>query len=68
VRSKPPLSPRETDVLRLISQGRTYAEAAERLGISAHTVASHVKKAYRKLGANSAASAILLAARLGILK
>lgn len=28
----------------------TYAQAGERLNVSAHTIATHVKKAYRKLG------------------
>lgn len=65
--SEPRLTPREVDVLRLIASGHTYAEAAVRLGISVHTVAAHIKKLYRKLGANSAASATLRAARLGIL-
>jgi len=64
---KPRLTPREVDVLRLIAAGHTYAQAAVRLGVSVHTVAAHIKKMYRKLGANSAASATLRAAQLGIL-
>jgi DNA-binding CsgD family transcriptional regulator len=61
------LTAREREVLKLIATGHTYAGAAARLGISTHTVAAHVKKIYRKLGANSAASATLRAAQLGIL-
>jgi DNA-binding CsgD family transcriptional regulator len=45
-----PLTSRERDVLRLVARGHTYASAAERLGLSTHTVASHIKKIYRKLG------------------
>lgn len=62
------LTVRETDVLRLIARGYTYARAAQRLGISAHTVASHVKKAYRKLGVHSAGAAVMRAAKLGLIE
>jgi DNA-binding CsgD family transcriptional regulator len=58
---------REIDVLRLMSQGCTYAEVAARLRMSVHTVASHVKKSYRKLGVHSAAAAVTRAAELGLL-
>ena len=61
------LSEREADVLRLIARGHTYAEAAQRLGVSPHTVASHVKKAYRKLGVHSAGAAVLSAVKLGLI-
>lgn len=58
------LSPREIDVMRLISRGYTYARAAERLGLSAHTVSSHIKKIYRKLGVHSAGAAVMRAVKL----
>jgi DNA-binding CsgD family transcriptional regulator len=61
------LSAREAEVLRLIAGGHTYAQAAARLGISLHTVAAHVKKAYRKLGVHSAAAAIMRAIELGLI-
>ena len=61
------LTAREADILRLIARGHTYAQAAARLGISLHTVAAHIKKAYRKLGVHSAAAAIMRAAQLGII-
>jgi DNA-binding CsgD family transcriptional regulator len=62
------LTPRETDILRLISRGYTYARAAERLGLSAHTVASHIKKIYRKLGVHSAGAAVMRAVKLGVIE
>ena len=62
------LTERETDVLRLIARGYTYARAAERLGLSPHTVASHIKKIYRKLGVHSAVAAVMRAARLGLIE
>jgi DNA-binding CsgD family transcriptional regulator len=62
------LTPREIDILRLISRGYTYARAAERLGLSAHTVASHIKKTYRKLGVHSAGAAVMRAVKLGFIE
>ena len=62
------LTPREIDILRLISRGDTYARAAERLGLSAHTVASHIKKIYRKLGVHSAGAAVMRAVKLGVIE
>lgn len=61
------LTPRESDVLRLLSQGCTYGQAADRLGVSLHTVASHLKNAYRKLGVRCAAAAVMRAVELRIL-
>jgi DNA-binding CsgD family transcriptional regulator len=58
------LTSREIDVLRLLSRGYTYLEIGGRLGISVHTVTSHIKKSYRKLGAHSAAAAVTRAAEL----
>ena len=61
------LTPREVEVLRLIARGFSYARAAEHLGVSPHTVASHIKKLYGKLGVHSAGAAVMRAARLGII-
>lgn len=61
------LTLREADVLRLVAGGCTYAQAAERLGISAHTVGSHIKNAYRKLEVHSAAAAVMRAVELRLL-
>ena len=60
------LTPRESDVLRLIARGCTYAQAADRLGVSLHTVTSHVKNAYRKLGVRSGAAAVMRAVELKV--
>jgi DNA-binding NarL/FixJ family response regulator len=61
------LTPRETAVLQLLARGCTYSQAAERLGISTHTVRSHVKNAYRKLAVRSAAAAVMRAIELRLL-
>jgi len=62
------LSRRELDVLRLLAEGASYAEVAQRLGISAHTVTSHVKNCYRKLGVRTAADAVARARELKLLE
>jgi DNA-binding CsgD family transcriptional regulator len=49
VEQKLGLTTREADVLRLLARGRTYAQAARELGMSVHTVGTHLKNAYRKL-------------------
>jgi len=61
------LTAREADVLRLIARGHTYGKVADELGVSAHTVGTHVKNAYRKLEVHSAAAAVLQAVRLGLI-
>ena len=58
------LTTREIDVISLLAQGCTYAAIAQRLGISAHTVASHIKNAYRKLEVHCAAAAVMRAVEL----
>jgi DNA-binding NarL/FixJ family response regulator len=45
-----PLSPRETEVLRLIAWGNTNKEIATRLDLSVKTVEAHKANAMRKLG------------------
>ena len=61
------LTLREADVVRLLASGCTYAEIAERLGISAHTVASHIKNLYRKLDVHCAAAAVMKALELQVI-
>ena len=62
------LTARETDVLRLLSRGYSYAEVGDRLGISMHTVTSHIKNCYRKLAVHSGTAAVTRAAELGLLR
>jgi DNA-binding NarL/FixJ family response regulator len=63
-----PLTTRETEVLRLVSRGYSYSEVGDRLGISMHTVTSHIKNSYRKLAVHSGAAAVTRAAELGLLR
>ena len=62
------LTPREVQVVRLLSHGCTYEQAALRLGISPHTVVTHIKNAYRKLDVHNAAAAVMQAARLRLIE
>jgi DNA-binding CsgD family transcriptional regulator len=47
------LTPAELDVVRVVVAGRTNREAAALLFLSPHTVSSHLRHAYAKLGINS---------------
>lgn len=51
------LTPRELEVLRLLAQGLTSAQIAERLVIGLVTVNSHVRSIYSKLGVTSRSAA-----------
>lgn len=51
------LTPRELDVLRLVSEGLTDAEVAERLYVSRRTVTSHLTSIYTKLDVSSRTAA-----------
>lgn len=44
------LSPREIEVLRLVTAGRTAVETGQALGISAHTVRRHLSNTASKVG------------------
>jgi DNA-binding NarL/FixJ family response regulator len=61
------LTPRETEVLRLIARGLRVAEVAEALGLADSTVITHIKAIYRKLEISNRAEAALHASRLGLL-
>lgn len=56
-----PLSERETEVLKGISQGKSYSKIALDLFISGDTVRSHIKNIYQKLAVNSKAEALKVA-------
>jgi len=58
-----PLSNRETEILSLLSTGKTYKIAADELYIGMETVKSHVKNIYSKLHANTKSQALEIARR-----
>ncbi len=61
-----PLTPREQEVLGLLSEGLTNRRIAERLGVSEHTAKFHVNAIVGKLGAQSRTDAVVRGARLGL--
>jgi two-component system, NarL family, response regulator LiaR len=61
------LSPRETEVLRLVARGRANKEIAGKLGIGEKTVKTHVSRILGKLGVQSRTQAALYAGRVGLL-
>jgi DNA-binding NarL/FixJ family response regulator len=52
------LTPREAEVLKLIAEGRSNAEIAEALFVSAATVKTHVNRIFYKTGARDRAQAV----------
>jgi predicted ATPase/DNA-binding CsgD family transcriptional regulator len=60
------LSPREQEVLRLMVEGASDPEIAERLFISRRTASNHVHAILGKLGVGSRSAAVALAVRCGL--
>jgi DNA-binding NarL/FixJ family response regulator len=52
------LSPRELDVLRLLAEGYINKEIADRLNLSAPTVATYIRRIYDKLHVHTRAAAV----------
>ena len=64
----PSLSAREREVLERLARGFRVGEIAEQLGISAHTVTTHVRHLYEKLEVSSRGEAIYAAMNRGLLR
>jgi DNA-binding CsgD family transcriptional regulator len=60
------LSPREREVLALLSEGASNKEIARTLAVSVHTAKFHVASLTEKLGARSRVEAIAIAIRAGL--
>lgn len=60
------LTPRETEVLRLVSSGATNREIAERLVVGPETVKTHVTRLLRKLDVRTRTAAATRARELGL--
>ena len=55
---KSPLSPKETEVLSLLSEGLSYKMVADKLAVSYSTINTHTKRIYEKLHISSLGEAI----------
>lgn len=59
------LSPREFEVLDLVSRGFTYVEVGVQMGVSASTVQTHIRNIYGKLDVHNKSEAVFEARNLG---
>jgi len=60
------LTPRELEVLALITRGSSNRQVAQALGISPKTAGTHIERIYTKIGASSRSTAALFAMRHGL--
>lgn len=65
--TRPTLTRRELDVLRLVSEGATNRAIAEALGVTDKTVKTFLARAYLKLGVGRRAEAVSVAMRLHLI-
>lgn len=63
----PPLTPRQSEILRLIADGHTTQEIAQALAISAKTVETHRAQLMQRLGIYDIAGLVRYAVRTGII-
>jgi DNA-binding CsgD family transcriptional regulator len=53
------LTPRESEVIAMITQGLSNAEIANRASLSINSVKSYIRTSYRKMGVTSRTNAVL---------
>jgi DNA-binding NarL/FixJ family response regulator len=62
-----PLTAREAQILALLAEGLVNKQVAARLGISRHTVKTHLAALFHKLGVSTRAEAVAAGARAGVI-
>lgn len=65
--SRPSLTPRQLQTIRLIADGHSNKIIADMLGFSQHTAKYHVKQVVSKLGCTTRAAAAVTAIRMGLI-
>ena len=63
----PRLTGKETELLGHLADGKSYGQAAERMGVALSTVQSYIRNLYRKLDVHSQTQALLRAREHGLL-
>ena len=61
------ITPRELDVLKLIAEGLSTREMADRLCVSENTVKTHCSRVYDKLGVSRRTQAVQAGKQFGLL-
>ena len=64
--TKSPLTPTEIEILLSITQGKSSQAIAYERNLSIHTIATHRKNIFRKIGVNNILEATRYAAKIGI--
>lgn len=59
--NNPDLTPKESEILKLLCQGHSYKMIADSMFVSWETVHSHIKNIYKKLNVNSKSEAVIKA-------
>jgi DNA-binding CsgD family transcriptional regulator len=59
------LTPREVEILQRVAAGESSADIAVRLGMSRHTLRTHIQNVLTKLGVHSKTDAVVAAIRFG---
>lgn len=67
-KTRPSLSERELETLRLVAKGFSNTEIAERFNVSTDTVKAHLRHVYDKFGVESRVEAVIMAIGAGIVE
>jgi len=62
------LTPRELEILQRVAAGETSVDIANELGMSRHTLRTHIQNVLTKLGVHSKTDAVVAAIRFGKVK